>query len=86
MDPVAPYLGIGFDGAGWPGGGLGLSTDFGIVVQSYSVDLRHEGGSLPIGAEQELASALEGEEDAVENDLNGIGVFPVVRLSLALRI
>lgn len=86
MDPVAPYLGIGFDGAGWPGGGLGLSTDFGIVLQSYSVELRHEGGSLPMGMEQELANALEGEEDSVENDLNGVGVYPVIRVSLALRI
>ncbi len=86
MNPVAPYLGIGFDGGGWPGGGLGLSTDFGIVAQSYSVELDHTGGVLPTGVEQELSNVLQDEEDAVESELNGIGVYPVIRVSLSLRV
>ncbi len=86
MNPAAPYLGVGFENRPESGRGLVFNTDIGIVVQSYRVTMEHRGGGLPISMEQDLLEAIEAESGELEDDLNSVGVYPVIRLSLVLRI
>jgi hypothetical protein len=86
MNPLAPYVGLGFENRPESGRGLVFSTDIGVVAQTYRVSLSHEGGTLPLGLEQELLQSISDEEGDLEDELNSFGIFPVVKLSLTLRI
>lgn len=86
MNPLAPYVGLGFENRPESGRGLVLSTDIGIVAQSYRVELAHEGGTLPLNLEQAVYEAVEIEEGSLERTLNSLGIYPVIKLSLTLRI
>jgi hypothetical protein len=86
MNPLAPYVGLGFENRPESGRGLVLSTDIGVVAQSYRVELAHVGGSLPLDLEQAVYEAVEVEEGSLERSLNSLGIYPVIKLSLTLRI
>ncbi len=85
MNPLAPYVGLGFENRPESGRGLVLSTDIGVVAQSYRVELAHEGGSLPLDLEQAVYDAVEVEEGSLERSLNGLGIYPVLKLSLTAQ-
>lgn len=82
--PAAPYIGVGF-GSFPAEPGLHTSMDLGVIFQDYSVDLWHEGGSLPPELEQQLADDVEVEQSLLEEQFDRIGVYPVVSVSLSLR-
>ena len=89
VDPVAPYLGIGWGASPRGRGGLHLSLDLGAAWHGEpDVDLDLPTpipvGVLPGGATF-IAALLAEEERALEAELSDYTVYPVVALSLSYR-
>jgi hypothetical protein len=83
MDPVAAYLGMGWDSRRT--GILGLSLDLGVAFQQYDLELHQEGGTLPVELQQILGVGVEEERHSLEDKLNSLGMYPVVRAGLSLN-
>lgn len=85
MPEVAPYFGIGFGGRPARDPGLHLTTEVGLIFQDYTVDLWHEGGSLPPELQQQLADSIEVEQSFLQGQFDRVSVYPVISLSLSCR-
>ncbi|NKB67811.1 MAG: hypothetical protein GKR89_12175 [Candidatus Latescibacteria bacterium] len=79
---VAPYLGVGWGrpaGAGqWT-----FLVDLGVIMQgSPQIDLSATG---PIASEEEFQANMAREEDELQDELDGLSVYPVASIGLAYR-
>lgn len=84
LEPVVPYLGLGWDSRRT--GAIGLSMDIGAAFQEFDLELSQQGGTLPLELQQVLGSGVEAERQDLEDKLNSIGIYPVVRLGLSLNL
>ncbi|HEY9693131.1 MAG TPA: hypothetical protein V6D15_13045 [Oculatellaceae cyanobacterium] len=76
---IAPYLGIGF-GNPVRRQGLGFSLDLGVLFAgSPEVELR----ATNQDANQQLAAEIEKERKDLEDDLNGLSVYPVLSVGVS---
>ncbi|MDE0839759.1 MAG: hypothetical protein OSB41_12005 [Kiritimatiellae bacterium] len=82
FDEVAPYLGIGFGNATIGDGAWSFSFDLGVLFQSYDVTLTADGPAAGIpGFSDDLAA----EEEDIQDDLDGLEVYPVLAFGMAYR-
>lgn len=90
-DSVAPYLGIGGGNAVGEGKGLGFWWNLGVVfggspdvsvTPNISADVPADQREQ---IEQEAQEAAEEEEREIEDDIDFIGVYPVVTLGLSYQ-
>ncbi len=84
MQPVSPYLGIGFGSPSGSDRGLSLLLDAGVAFTSYEADLWHVGGSLPRELQEQLAKDLALEADSLQEELDRVSVYPVLSAGLML--
>ncbi|MGB3208565.1 MAG: hypothetical protein WBB28_26560 [Crinalium sp.] len=76
---IAPYLGIGF-GNPVRRQGLGFSLDLGVMFAgSPEVELRATNQDV----NQNLRTEIEKERKDLEDDLNGLGVYPVLSVGVS---
>lgn len=76
---IAPYLGIGF-GNPVRRQGLGFSLDLGVLFSgSPEVELR----ATNPNANQQLRTQIENERKQLEDDLNGLSVYPVLSVGVS---
>jgi hypothetical protein len=83
---MAPYFGVGFGNRPAVEPGLTFSLDFGLLFQGYTVDLWHEGGSLPPELDAVLDQNIEVEQGFLQDQFDRLDIYPVVTLALGLRI
>ncbi|WP_051035420.1 hypothetical protein [Crinalium epipsammum] len=76
---IAPYLGIGFVNP-VRRQGLGFSVDLGVLFSgSPEVELR----ATNPNANQQLRTQIENERKQLEDDLNGLSVYPVLSVGVS---
>jgi len=80
FDDFAPYIGIGFGNAVGTDGRWTFSFDLGIIVQQYEVDLTADG---PISTDAGFLADLEQEETDIQEELDGIEIYPVLSFGVA---
>lgn len=80
---TTPYLGLGWGAKPSTAGQWGFTVDIGaFVLKDPDVDVEISGPSSGVpGAEQEA----QNEEDRIEDDLDDIGVYPVLMVGAAYR-
>lgn len=83
MEPVVPYLGLGWDSRRT--GAIGFSLDLGAAFQEYDLEMSQQGGTLPLALQQALGTGVEAERQNLEDRLNSIGIYPVARLGVSLN-
>jgi hypothetical protein len=81
---VAPYLGIGWGNAVKPGKHWGFSLNLGVMFAgSPKVDI------TPVGANPALLTQIqadiERERKQLENDLNGLNIYPVLSTGISYQ-
>ncbi len=84
LEPVVPYLGIGWDSR--RSNAFGFSLDLGVAVQKFDLELSQSGGTLPAELRQILTQHVDAEEQDLERQINRLGVFPVIRAGFCLSI
>ena len=80
FDSTAPYLGVGYDFEIF--GKVGLNLDFGVLWQGEpEVTLEATGlASAPPAVQAELATELENERIALEDEMSDFKAWPVVSI------
>jgi hypothetical protein len=82
FDEIAPYVGIGFGDATFGEGAWSFSFDLGVLLQSYDVTLTADGPATGIpGFSDDLAA----EEEDIQDDLDGLELYPVLAFGMAYR-
>lgn len=84
LEPLVPYFGLGWDSRRT--GVLGVSLDMGVAFQKFELELQQVGGTLPMELQQVLGVGVEAERQSLEDQLNSLGIYPVVRLGLCLNL
>ena len=79
---VAPYLGIGFGNTVGEDRLLTLHLEIGVIFQSYDSTLTSDGAGMTTKLDT-FREDLKKEEKNIQDDLNKLGIFPVVTLGLA---
>ncbi len=77
-----PYLGLGWGHGRLNAAGWSFGLDLGVAVGKPKVRLT---GSGDLMAQPGAADALAAEERKVQDDLNGIGVLPVLKFSIGYQ-
>ena len=83
-ETLTPYLGIGFGNAVAEDQLLTFMLDLGVVFQSYDFELTSNGAGMTTKLDT-FRVDLQKEEDSVQSDLDGLKVYPVISLGLALH-
>lgn len=78
MQPLSPYLGLGFGRPSGSSTGIGFVMDAGVAFTSFDVSLAHEGGNLSPGQEEQLQEDLAMEADSLRDALDGLKIYPVL--------
>lgn len=81
---VAPYFGIGYGNAVDKSGRLSFALDFGVLLQG-SPEVEMTATASNPSLQNALNADLEKESRKIEEDTEGITVYPVISLGFALR-
>jgi hypothetical protein len=82
FDDIAPYFGIGYGRAGAGDQGLTFTIDFGLLFQSYELDLSASGLAA---TDPQFLRDLEEEEGDIQEELDNFKIYPVIAVGLAYR-
>lgn len=78
---VAPYLGIGWGNAVKPGNRFAFSLNLGLMFTgSPQVDLNANITENDPDIRRQIERDIEAEKDNIEDDISGIGIYPVLSI------
>lgn len=80
FDDFAPYVGIGYGNAVLPDASLTFIVDFGVIFQTYDIEITSTGAAANDPAFQ---ADLDELEQDIEDDLNRFKIYPVINFGIA---
>lgn len=80
FDPVAPYIGIGYGNAVLPDASLTFVVDFGVVFQTYDIEVNASGTAAGDPTFQDDLAQLEKD---IEDEVNRFKIYPVINFGIA---
>lgn len=82
MAQIGPYLGIGYGNAVGTQGRLSFAFDIGVMFQDYEVTLTADG---LLAQNPGFLDDLDEEASDLEDELNSLGIYPVLMFGIAYR-
>jgi opacity protein-like surface antigen len=80
FDPIAPYIGIGYGNAVLPDASLTFAVDFGVIFQTYDIEVSATGLA---SQDPTFQADLDELRSDIEDELNRLKIYPVISFGIA---
>lgn len=80
FDSIAPYVGIGYGNAVLPDASLTFVVDFGVIFQTYDIEVTASGAAANDPTFQSDLAELEKD---IEDEVNRFKIYPVINFGIA---